>query len=158
MIRIAIVGPDASKWSLEKRKKAYRRIMTIFHKHAGLIIREDIDYSDIDFSNIVLVSGGCPKGGVDLWAESIATVLGIEMDIKEPEARQWEDTDEQEVREEWGAKNQRPLIGYKSRNILIAETCDVLYLVTPQKNMWSGAMWTYNYAQKLGKEVHEIEV
>ena len=81
---------------------------------------------------IQLVSEGCPKGGVDIWAETVADVLGIEKDIKYPEVGQWDDLEEYkpEVDLSKAPLLESPMVhtrkkGYKSRNIEIAEICDV---------------------------------
>lgn len=155
MIKIAIVGPDASKWTLDERRRAYGEILKIFIRHIEIEVSKARGSSirlsypggfyGLDGSKyITLVSGGCRKGGVDLWAECVAVLNGIEMDIKEPIVDQWDDRN--------GMK------GYKSRNMDIARDCDILYLVNPSKNLWSGGMWTFQRAQELGKEVYEVVV
>ena len=99
--------------------------------------------------SIVMVSGGCPKGGVDEWAERIATELDVPRVIFEPEKEEWK--------------------YYKKRNIEIVEFVDILICIEP---MWvqefgahrkyfvpeinafcrrSGGTWTLDRAKIEGK-------
>jgi len=128
-----------------------------------------------------LVSGHCPKGGMDIWAEEIADELGITKEIYRPEINQWNDKGLT-----YGINDDcTPLEvakGYKSRNIQIAKACDVLYCIVPKKpdydpeyaaycsqshcnhcNQWghptNGGCWTKRYAkEKLGKETHLVVI
>ena len=126
--KVAIVGSKEIKWTPEQKDAA----MTY--------IRDLLTNSEFK----VMISGGCPKGGVDIWAESIA---GVEFKTKmvtavfEPEVHQW--------------NNKGKLLGYKSRNLKIARMCDVLYDLEPA-GMRSGGTWTAEQAEKLGKKVHYI--
>jgi hypothetical protein len=155
MKKIAIVGPEASKWTHEQEVLAKVKILEI-------LANTDI-----------LVSGHCPKGGIDIWAEEIADFNGISKFIFAPDVEQWEDKIFF-VAPDTGIKFSH--LGYKSRNILIAETCDVLYCIVPKNgdddSVWSlstfckhckrfghpsnGGCWTMNYAKKLGKETHLV--
>lgn len=56
----------------------------------------------------ICVSGACPLGGIDVWAEEIAISLGRQTRIFAPATPSWES-------------------GYKPRNILIAQTSDVVH-------------------------------
>ena len=60
----------------------------------------------------VLMSGHSRMGGIDIWAEEIATQLGHEKDIKAPKT------------ESWGGD-----YGYKERNLDIARSSDYLYVI-----------------------------
>ena len=91
--------------------------------------------SDIE---VVLVSGHSPKGGVDIWAEEVANKYGIKNEIYKPETFNWS--------------------GFKKRNILIAQNCDILYAIEPVGRKHSGGLWTLNYAKKLGKPAFKIEI
>ena len=110
------------------------------------------------------MSGGCHKGGVDIWSEMIADAIGIPKEIYLPDVHQWED-DKEPMIPRWGMFIIKK--GYKSRNMEIGDNCDVLYCFEPVsdgkrtilgdnglKGRWSGGCWTYNYAKKQGKEVH----
>ena len=123
MIKIGIVGPEAGKWKPEQISKARIIIRNILvAKDPYISFKQEGFYS---IKDTVLVSGHCPKGGVDIWAEEIADELGIEKDIYIAETSQWKD--------EWDFNAELPikLMGYRSRNIQIAEACDVLYCIVP---------------------------
>jgi len=137
------------------------------------------------------------QGGVDTWAEIIATKLGIKTEIYPAEAMDWND----KLRcLACGTLNPLKTIkcqdgfcvgnlfdyvyGYRSRNIQIAEVCDILYDLEPKGSCkycggtgttftygdsrpmtcrkcegdgsYSGGTWTLRYARKLGKEVHKV--
>jgi len=131
------------------------------------------------------------EGGVDTWAEIIATELGIKKEIYSAEVNQWNDKWERVYEEDetghWWKRIRKK--GYRSRNIQIAETCDVLYDIEPKGSckycggqgkvldrvrsfptfnqfincrkckgvgVYSGGTWTMRYAEKLGKEVHQV--
>lgn len=148
--KVAVVGSEEKYWTSDQRTKVIRKIKDILTYLESPIDMLG-DKLPFDPDNVILVSGGCPKGGVDIYAEIVADVLRIEKDIKYPEINQWED---QYVYVNDNKNVQTKLIGYKSRNIEIAEACDVLYCIDPADRKWSGGRWTYSYARKLGKEVH----
>ncbi len=92
--------------------------------------------------NPVLVSGRCPKGGVDVWAEEVnANVdeLRWKTEIYPPKNNRWEPE------------------GYKERNLQIAEACDILYCIS-RKGVWDGGRWTADRAREMGKKVEVIEL
>jgi hypothetical protein len=181
-VRIAILGPEKSKWTKEYKAKARGEISQILIKYCKGYHHEEHSYNGFlgyktkwDCPDVILVSGHCPKGGVDIWAEEIADELGIKKEMYAPEVNQWNDKysdDEQE-----GVIEHH--LGYRSRNIQIAEACDVLYNITRRCCMptitedyewaWckhckdtghisSGACWTMQYAKKLGKETHLVVI
>lgn len=135
VIGVAFVGADSSKWD--------QRTETVVR----LKIRNIMRYYMSAYPNAFIpISGHSPKGGVDIWAEEIAKELGLEMKIFAPNVFAWE------VKE----KN-----GYKKRNIMIAEECDVLFVFSPSINgkvVWNGGLWTANYAENLGKKVHRFVI
>lgn len=47
-------------------------------------------------------------------------------------------------------------VGYKARNILIAEDCTHLLCLTHHKSKTYGSGWTADHAQKLGKNVRRF--
>jgi hypothetical protein len=119
-MRIAIVGAEESKWSKEQQRKVKQTIKQILGSALELFKPDDV----------ILVSGHCPKGGVDIWAEEIAKELGIKTEIYAPEVNQWED--EKMIEHGVGYSQVYKIRkGYKSRNILIAEACDILYDIEP---------------------------
>jgi len=78
-MKIAIVGAEESKWKPEQKKKA---------KH---FIRKLLFMRMLAGHLPVVVSGHCPKGGVDIWAEEIADELGIKKEIYPAEHKGWND-------------------------------------------------------------------
>jgi hypothetical protein len=161
MFKIAIVGPQEDKWTEEQKRKAKDKIYDLI-KHANMPnwggdswfhfrAEQGIEFLE----NTTLVSGHCPKGGIDIFAEEIADELGVKKEIFEPEVEQWEDLIVTE------GKN---LIGYKTRNILIAEDCDIIYCIVPYnpiktcyhhkgteeptRHPHNGGCWTMNYCRK----------
>jgi len=110
------------------------------------------------------------KGGVDTWAEIIACKLGIKTEIYPPEVNQWEN--KRILNPEYGSSMQRyyTLRGYKSRNIQIAEACDVLYCITPKSetaycrhckvygHIQSGGCWTLKKTKELGKSTFMVVI
>ena len=124
-IKIAIVGSEENKWSEEQKERAKEVIEKIFR-----------DYLDVGY-DVVLISGGCPKGGVDVWAEEIADRMGIKKRIFRPEKNGW--------------------YYYRKRNVKIARSCDVIYDIEP-KGKRSGGTWTLGFARKIGKHGELIEI
>jgi len=127
MRKIAFVGADGRAWerrgiSRDSLKNVLRRIML----------------EELEEGKFIFISGGCPRGGVDVVAEEVARELELECLIFKPEKLGWR----------W----------YKQRNIKIAKECDTLYCVEPSDRMQSGGIWTMNLAKKLGKEVYLVLV
>ena len=146
-MKIAIVGSEDKYWSHTQKAKAVLKIKELLDNislHVGTI-------------NMVMVSGGCPKGGVDIWAEVIADSEDIKKEIHYPEVNQWNDA--VWVVDEGDDKftNYR-LQGYNSRNQNIAMSCDVLYCIDPKDRTHSGGRYTMVVAKELGKEVHLVEI
>lgn len=139
MINVAIVGPQEDKWTPEQKIKAKEKIKEI------LLIYKELD--NLNHNALpILISGHCPKGGVDIWAEEVANELNIQTEIFKPQVKQWNDMIVNNPWDEKGWKDAPPteyhtaavpilgktrLMGYKSRNIEIAKACDVLYCITP---------------------------
>lgn len=144
MTNIAIVGADGRKWTEndpELVKCIIRHILT-------------------KYDDPILISGHCPLGGVDLWAEEVAKELEIPVVLFRPRRNAWR--------------------FYKERNVKIAEACDIIYDIEPPRSChhcrgegkigdlicrfcggdgaYSGGTWTLNYAKTLGKEVWKIIV
>jgi len=136
-MRIAIVGSNEKHWTPETRTLACKEIKKI------LINDDYLDYVNNNPYDVIyptLISGGCPKGGVDIWAEIIADFIGLEKRIYYPTNEQWEPN------------------GYKERNEMIAHECDVLYCIDPKERDWSGGRYTMKRAEFYGKETHLILV
>lgn len=83
-----------------------------FTPETTLECREQMENLIVEFSPTVILSGRSPMGGVDIWAEDLATKHGIEMDIKVPKTRSWDGD-----------------YGYKARNLDIAACSDVVVCV-----------------------------
>ena len=182
MVKIAIVGPQEDKWTETQKYKARQEILHLFIDNAKEPIGvTGLSIKDFDFSNITLVSGHCPKGGVDIWAEEIADTLSIKKEIFKPEVNQWNDKEVSVAGynhyqgRDIETEAEYTLMGYKSRNIKIAETCDVLYCIVPFNDKiqhtcmqhkimeypyhpQNGGCWTMKYTKKLGKETHLVVV
>lgn len=152
-MKIAIVGPEENKWLPSQKAEIQKQVNEIINKYS---INDVFDWTN----EVIFISGRCPKGGVDIWAEEVADTLGCLKQIFEPKTLNWP--------------------GYKARNIKIAKECDILYCIVPEAyigfnsipynprcyckhcKVWrhpsNGGCWTMKYAEKLGKEVHLIVI
>jgi len=163
-----------------------------------LMIRE------LEKGDYIFVSGRCSKKGIDVICEEMADKLGIQKEVYPAEVNQWKDKyfcKECGLQKQWDSLKamlkehstlkdypylQGRLKGYRSRNIQIAEACDILYDIEPKGScehcggrgftskhpnfllygrrckfchgtgVYSGGTWTLNHAKKLGKEVHQV--
>lgn len=150
--KIAIVGSEERYWAPKQRAQVVQQIIKLLGAGQWVNSGKGFDWIRDD---IILVSGGCHKGGVDIWAEVVADTLKVPKDIKHPEIFSWEDG---EYEDSPVPLDRLPRIGYRDRNKLIAEECDVLYCFDPPNRDWSGGRWTHDYAKRLGKETHLIIV
>lgn len=127
-MKIAIVGSEEAFWSPAWRTRVVKRIRDILRPFELV--------NSTDHASITLVSGACPKGGVDIWAEIVADTLDVPKKIYPPTKPTW--------------------YYYRKRNIQIAEDCDVLYCFDPKwRGSKTGGQWTYRYAKnELGKRVY----
>lgn len=91
-MKVGIVGHEAAKFTPETEQRARE------------IIRSLICPLD------TVVSGHCHLGGIDIWAEEEADVIGAEKLIFPPKTLSWEG-------------------GYKPRNILIAQNSDIVHCI-----------------------------
>lgn len=100
-----------------------------------------------------MISGCCPLGGIDEWAEGVAKFMGVPFIPYPPLENNWER-------------------GFKPRNIQIAEASDIVHNIVVAKlpasyrgRLWhecyhchtgehvkSGGCWTAKYAQRIGRE------
>ena len=147
-MRVGIVGHASDKFTTLGMYHAHQAILDIFHnKHAN--------------DNIIVVSGDCPLGGVDKWAEYLAFKAGIPIDIKSPKQHRWDGE-----------------YGFKQRNLDIAKDSDIIYVILsdsfpPEYNkkkfpycyhcktdahIKSGGCWTAHQAIKMGKKAEWIIV
>ena len=75
------------------------------------------------------------QGGVDTWVEIICAKLGIKTEIYPAPAKQWDD----QIFIDNITRFEYPKKGYRSRNIQIAEACDILYDLEPKGSCrWCG--------------------
>ena len=130
-MKLAIVGADARAWGNipNGEKKAREKIKEIIVGHGSSF--QEPDRSTISFDGVVIVSGHCPQGGVDIWAEEIAKELGIKTEIYPAEVHQWNDKIIPRISPFMNVVGNPKLKGYRSRNIQIAKACDVLYDIEP---------------------------
>ena len=136
-MRIAIVGSEDKHWTPKTRELACKEIKNILTSDDYMDFHDNNPYDPI---YPTLISGGCPKGGVDVWAEIIADFIGLEKCIYYPENNRWHPD------------------GYKDRNDRIAQECDVIYCIDPDDRDWSGGRYTMGRAVFYGKETHLILV
>ena len=141
---VGIVGSEGLYWTKCQRDLATLKITEILG----------------EYTTPILVSGGCHKGGIDIWAEDVARTLKINKYIFKPQVFQWSSIN---------TLDGKTLQGYKDRNIKIAEKSDIVYSIepeyidgiTPWKNPvafdWasnkfyrkSGGMWTMRYTRNV---------
>jgi hypothetical protein len=146
---LGIVGSAADKFTPETEKLAREAIIEQI-KHSAMITGGEVETVHL------VVSGACHMGGVDQWAIEEATKLDIKTQEYPPTILKWD------------GGNQ---IGYKQRNIQIAEVSDkVISLVVNEyppgyddhkfascyhchsnTHIKSGGCWTLKYAKKLDK-------
>jgi hypothetical protein len=180
-IKIAIVGPEESKWKDEAQKyKAVSTIRDIIYNAISGQMLTEYDVEDAR-KKVTVISGHCPKDGVDIWVEERAKIARVNMEIFAPEVNQWNDKYTVNYPHDFRTIIQH---GYRSRNIKIAEACDVLYCIVPSAkppepyeyhtttknrmnfcnhcNEWghptNGGCWTMQYTKKLGKETHLVVI
>jgi len=123
MKKVGFVGPEESVilkagLSLEYIKQFCKKLML----------------KELKKGDYIFVSGRCPKKGIDVMCEEIADSLGIHKEIYPAEVNQWEDeifykteSLEERYKSKSGLGTMIRLKGYRSRNIQIAEACDILY-------------------------------
>ena len=160
MTNIGIVGAEAAKFTPETAAKA------------KALIRELLSVP-----GAVLVSGRCPLGGIDVWAEEIADELCIPKHIHVPEVEQWDPPGQYGFKARnldiaRDSDNQHrssdivhvivvavyPL-GYEGRTFLICYHCAKVPGKDPEDHVKSGGCWTAIKAMEFGKRAmwHVIE-
>jgi len=149
-MKVAIVGHAFDKFDTKTSYLAIKNIEEIISKHNPDLV----------------ISGDCPIGGIDVWAEMISNDYGNPFRSYSPDVKQW---------------NPFGQYGFKKRNLDIAKNCDVLYNIVVRDwpkdftgdkykdyhclkheemkdhpHVKSGGCWTAWKAKELGKEVHWI--
>ena len=79
--------------------------------------------------------------GVDLIAGEVAKRFGMRVVVHHPKEPRWEG-----------------MAGYKARNMDIVNASDKVYALHSPLSTSGGTIWTFNYAEGLGKPVEWIEL
>lgn len=136
-MRIGIVGSEAAKFTQETEREARQLIEHILVNTPS--------------PDIVVVSGGCHLGGIDIWAEEVADALFASKIIHKPRTLSWP--------------------SYKARNLAIVRDSDEVHCITIKSlpegytgmrfplcyhcktdlHVKSGGCWTMHQARKAGK-------
>jgi len=144
---IGIVGSESIKFTPETEAKARAAIRQICNEEL------------VSYALGEVVSGACPRGGIDIWAIEEAKSLGISTREFPPKIERWEG-------------------GYKQRNIQIAKASDLVVCITVKEyppgyndmrfsscyhchtsdHIKSGGCWTMKYAASLGKRTKLIVI
>lgn len=145
MYTIGIVGSESAKFTPRTEALARQKIRDFI---TAAMITSAPD-------RVVVCSGACHLGGIDVWAIEEARLLGLDTIEYPPKVLSWEQ-------------------GYKPRNILIAEKSNYVVCITVRElppgytgmrfkmcyhcktteHVKSGGCWTVKYAQQLGKPGH----
>ena len=94
-MKVGIVGSEGKKFTTLGESRAKEAIAEILR--------------DPKITHVV--SGACHLGGIDIWAEEIGDILGLEKSIFPPRELNWSN-------------------GFKPRNLQIAKTSDIIYCLT----------------------------
>lgn len=79
--------------------------------------------------------------GVDRIAGEVATSFGMKVVVHPPKEHRWDG-----------------MAGYKARNMDIVNSSDKIYAFHSPNSSTGGTIWTYNYAQGLGKDCDWVEI
>lgn len=125
IMKIAIVGHEGGKFTLDTRLRAEAIIQEIICNAAGIELGEAYQPKA---KNVTVVSGHCHLGGIDIWAENIGMFLGTGLEIYPPAKLEWSG-------------------GYRERNIQIAKNCDVIHniVVAEYPPDYKGMRFEYCY-------------
>lgn len=129
-VKIAVVGSREDAWDVGTRRTAHAAVAYLIGRAAGHCCVAAVG------KKLTVISGACPKGGVDIWARDLCSDYGINL-IEFPPGTQT-----------WGGEN-----GYKARNDRIAEECDFMLVVRSNRSATRGSMYTGKRAEFLGKRV-----
>lgn len=95
-MRLGVVGHEQAKFTSHTEALARSAIVEVIERLGAH----------------TLISGHCPLGGVDIFAEEIATLHGLKMEVYAPKVNQWSGPG-----------------GYQARNMLIARNSDIVLCV-----------------------------
>ena len=129
-VKIAVVGSREGAWNKGNRAEAQATVGYFIGRASGQYMMA------ASAKALTVISGACPKGGVDIWARDLCNAYGIDF-IEYPPGFQV-----------WGGKN-----GYKARNDRIAEECDIMLVVRSTRSNTRGSAYTGERAEALGKPV-----
>ncbi len=115
--KIGIIGHRENKFNSITKKSAISLIKTLLN------------------NDIILVSGGCHLGGIDIWSEKIADEMNIQKIIHYPKRLQWSG-------------------GYRERNIKVAKDSDVIYIIVVEKYPENYIGERFNYCYHCKKTNH----
>lgn len=89
ILKIGIVGADATKWSPYQIPSVKTEIERIIHvsNHWNFYNYNKYKFSKDKIVDIIVISGHSPKGGVDVWAEEIADRFGLKKEIYPPRSK-----------------------------------------------------------------------
>lgn len=141
-----IVGHASDKFIPETEQLAKKKISEILDSFS---------------SGDVMVSGHCPLGGIDIWAEELAVKRNIPVDIKSPKQHVWDGE-----------------YGFKQRNLDIAKESEILWVILVKSypkdyvgrkftkcyhcnvdtHVKSGACWTAKKAKAFGNIVKYVVI
>ena len=121
-MRVGIVGNGSDKFT-DLGKRAAQELI--------LFLLEGEDWE-------AMVSGHSPVGGIDIWAEEVATAIGIPLDLKIPEINSWDPRQ---------PLTGDPMYGYKARNLDIARDSDVVHVILADvyPEEYRGRRWGFCY-------------
>lgn len=83
-----------------------------FTHHTEALAREAIELAIDTFEPEAIVSGHCPLGGVDIYAEEAAAARGLRMIVHAPQTFSWSGP-----------------LGYRARNLRIAKESDLVLCI-----------------------------
>jgi len=161
--RVVIVGPEESKWkNLKQVENAKELITQIITNTDGNFPFSKEQYT---FDELVIISGACPKGGVDIWTEECSYENDIVTEICPPEINSWNDEKKKGILGYPIVK-----IGYRTRNLRMAKKGNLGYCIVPHDpteyckhckkygHPSNGGCWTILKMRDMRKEGLIIEV
>lgn len=129
-VKIAVVGSREDAWGAPARNEARATLAFLIGRAHGQFMVAAVA------KKLTIISGACPKGGVDIWARNLCRDAGINLIEFAPGLQVW------------GGVN-----GYKARNDRIAEACDMMLVIRSEYAKTHGSFYTGKRAEALGKPV-----
>jgi ribA/ribD-fused uncharacterized protein len=119
-VRLAVVGSAAHH----------------FTARTGVLARQRISLAIWRLRPEVVISGGCPQGGVDIWARDVAGVYGYTIDGGDF-------VEHRPAHQRWAPD------GFRDRNVMIASSCTRLLRLAARSSRTYGSGWTADLAERL---------